>query len=74
MRTISVTTIKEQQVDIDRNSSQVWFDDDAAEGIWKYRFTYGPMANMAKTERGFSIVVFIRWNAHRIWDMEEAEL
>ena len=69
-----VTAIKEQQVDVDRQYIRVWFGDDVAEDIWKCRFTYEPMANMAKTERGFSIVVFIRWNAHRIWDMEEAEL
>ena len=32
------------------------------------------MANMAKTERGILIMVFIRWTAQEIWDMEEAEL
>ena len=30
-RTIVVTAIKEQQVDVDRHSSRVWFGDDVAE-------------------------------------------
>ena len=47
--TIVVTTIKEQQVDVDRQSSRVWFGDDVAEDIRKCRFTYRPMVNMAKT-------------------------
>ena len=29
---------------------------------------------MAKTERGISIMVFIRLTSQEIWDMEEAEL
>ena len=74
VRTIVVTAIKEQQVDVDRQSSQVWFGDNVAEDIWKCRFTYGPMANMAKTEQGISIMVFICWTAQKIWDMEETEL
>ena len=74
LRTIVVTTIKEQKVDFDIQSIPVWFGDDVAEDIWKCRFTYGPMANMEQTERGTSIMVFIRWNAQEIWDMEEAEL
>ena len=41
VRTIVVTSIKEQQVEVDRQSSQVWFGDDVAEDIWKCRFTYG---------------------------------
>ena len=48
MRTIVVTTIKEQHVDVDRKSIRVWFGDDVAEDIWKCRLTYGPMANMEK--------------------------
>ena len=48
LHTIVVTSIQEQQVDVDRHSSQVWFRDDVAEDIWKCRFTYGPMANMEK--------------------------
>ena len=48
VRTILVTAIKEQQVDVDRQSIWVWFGDDVAENIWKYRFTYGLMANMTK--------------------------
>ena len=52
VRTIVITAIKEQQVNVDRQSSRVWFVNDVAEGIRKYRFTYGQMANMAKTERG----------------------
>ena len=74
VRAIVVTAIKEQQVDVDRQSRRVWFGHDVAEDIWKFRFTYGPMANMAKTERGISIMVFIRWTAQEIWDMEETEL
>ena len=54
-----VTAIKKQQVDVDRQSIQVWFGEDFAEDIWKYRFTYGQMENMAKTERGISIMVCI---------------
>ena len=74
MRTIVVTTIKEKQVDVERQSSWVWFGHDVAEDIWKCRFTYGPMANMEKTEQGISIMVLIRWTAHAIWDTEEADL
>ena len=72
-----VTAIKEQQVDIDRQSSRVWFGHDVAEDIWKCRFTYGPMAKMAsmeKTERVILIMVFIRWTSQEIWEMEEVEL
>ena len=60
VRTIVVTAIKEQQVDVDRQSSWVCFGDNVAEDIWNCRFTYRPMANIAKTERGISIMVFIR--------------
>ena len=74
VRTIVITIIKEQQVDVGRQSIRVWFGDDVAEDIWKFRFTYGPMANMAKNERGISIMVFIRWTTREIWEMEEAEL
>ena len=35
----------------------MWFGNDVAEDIWKYRFTYGPMENMEKTERGISIML-----------------
>ena len=68
-----VTAIKEQQVDVDRQSIWVWFGNDVAEDIWKFRFTYEPMANMEKSEQGISIIVFIRWTAQEIWDMEEVE-
>ena len=61
VRTIVFTALKEQKVDPDRQSSRLWFGDDVAEDIWKCRFTYGPMENMAKTERGISIIIFIRW-------------
>ena len=61
VRTIMVTAIKEQQIDIERQSIQLWFGDDMAEDIWKFRFTYRPIANMAITEQGVSIMVFIRW-------------
>ena len=64
----------EQQVDVDRKSSQVWFGDDVTEEIWKWRFIYGPMVNMAKTEWGISIMFFIHWTAQVIWDMKEAGL
>ena len=69
VRTIVVTAIKEQHVDVDRQSSRVWFGDDVVEDLWKCRFTYGQMANMAKTERGILIMVFIHWNAQKfeIW-------
>ena len=53
-----VTVIKEQQVDVGRQSSWVWFGNDVAEDIWKFRFTYGLIVNMAKTERGISIMDF----------------
>ena len=43
VRTIVVTTIKEQQVDVDRQSRQVWFGDNVVENIWKRRLTYVPM-------------------------------
>ena len=33
VRTIVVTAIKEKQVDVDRQSSQVWFGDDVAKYI-----------------------------------------
>ena len=74
VRTIVLTVIKEQQVDVDKQSSRVWFGGDVAEDIWKWRLTYGTMANMEKTERGISIMVFILWTTQEIWDMEEAEL
>ena len=35
VRTIVVTAIKEQQVDVYRQSSRVWFGDDVVEDIWK---------------------------------------
>ena len=73
-RTIVVTPIKEQQVDVERQSSRVWFGYDVAEDICKWRFTYGPMVNISKTKRGILIMVFIRWTAHNILEMEEAEL
>ena len=69
-----VTAITEQKVDIDRQSILVWFGDDVAEDIWKCRFIYIRMANMAKTELGISIMVFIRCTTQEVWDMEEAEL
>ena len=72
--TILVATIKDQQVGVERKSSRVWFGENVAEDIWKNRFTYGPIANMSKTEQGISIMVFIRWNAQEIWEMEEAGL
>ena len=74
VRTIVVPTIKEQQVDVDRQSIRVWFGDDVVKDIWKYRFTYGPIANMENYEWGISITFFIRWTVQDIWDMEEAEL
>ena len=63
----------EQQVDVDRQSSRVWFGYNVAEYICKCRDTYGPTANMAKNERGILILVFIRWTTQEIWDMEEDE-
>ena len=66
-----VTTIKEEQVDVDRESIRVWFGNAVAEDIWKCRFAYRPMANMAKNEQGLSIMVFIRWTAQEIWEMVE---
>ena len=39
VRTIVITTIKEQQVNVDRQSIRVWFVEDFAEDIWKYIFT-----------------------------------
>ena len=68
------TTIKEQHVDVDRQSIQVWFGDNVAGDIWKCRFTNRTMENMGKSERGILIMVFIRWTTQEIWDMEEAEL
>ena len=67
MRTIVVTAIKEQHIDIARNSIRVWFGDDVAEDIWKLILTYGPMANMEKTELGISTMVFILWTTQEIW-------
>ena len=32
------------------------------------------MANMAKTEQGILIMLFIRWTVQEIWYIEEAEL
>ena len=49
----------------------MWFGDYVAKDIWKCRFDYRPMANIAKTEHGISIMVFIRWNSQEIWDMED---
>ena len=72
VHTIVVTGIKEQQIDVDRYSSRVWFGKNVTEDIYKCRFTYRPMAKMARTERGISIMIFICWNTQEIWDMEEA--
>ena len=74
VRTIVVTESKEQQVYVDRQSIRVWFGEDVAEDFWRCRFTYEPMASMAKTERGISIIVFICWTAQEIWKTEESEL
>ena len=48
VRTIVVTAIKKQQVDVFRQSRRVWFGDDVTEDIWKCRFTYRQMANIEK--------------------------
>ena len=48
MSTIVVNVIKEHKIYINRQSSRIWFGRNNAEYIWKYRFTYGPMANMEK--------------------------
>ena len=61
VRTIVITAIMEQQIDVDRHSSQVWFVDNVAEDIWKYRFTYRPMKNTENIERGISIMIFTYW-------------
>ena len=71
VRNIVVAAIKEQHVDANRQYIRVWLGDNFTEDIWKFRFNYGQMANMAKTERGISIMVFIHWIAQEIWDMEE---
>ena len=55
VHTIVVTAIKEQQADVYRQSSRVWFGNNVVEDIYKCRFSYGPMVNMAKTEQGISI-------------------
>ena len=68
-----VTTTKEQQVDVERQSIWVWFVEYAAKEIWKCRLTYRLMANMEETERGISIMVFICWTAQETWYTEEAE-
>ena len=67
VRIIVVTTIKEQEVDVAIQSSRVWFGDDVAEDICKCRITHELMSNMSKTERGISVMVFIRWTAQEIW-------
>ena len=54
-RTIVVTVIKEQQVDVDKQSSRVWFGDDVPEDIWKCRFTYGPMSNRQKLSGSYQL-------------------
>ena len=69
VRTIVVTAIKEQKIDVDRQSSSVWYGNNVAEEIYKFRFTYIPMENIAKTERGVLIVVFVHCTAQEIWDM-----
>ena len=51
VRTIVVTAIKEQQIDVDRKFSRVCFGDVVVEDIWKCRFTDGIMLNMKETER-----------------------
>ena len=66
VRTIVVTAIKEQKIDVDRQSSSVWYGNNVAEEIYKFRFTYIPMENIAKTERGIQIMVFINWKSQEI--------
>ena len=63
VRTIVVTAIKEQQIDVNIQSIQVWFGDDVTEDILECRFTYRPMANMAKTEHGILFIVYIHFTA-----------
>ena len=71
VRTIVLNAIKEQQVDVDKQYIWVWFGNNIVEDNWKCRFTYKPMANIAKTERRISIMVFIHWTAQEILDMKE---
>ena len=67
VRTIVVIAIKEQQIDVDRQSSRVRFGNDIVEDILKCRFTYEPMSNIAKTERGISIMVLSNEPHKKFW-------
>ena len=40
-----------KKIDVDRQSSWMWFGEDVMEDIWKCRFTYALMENMEKPSR-----------------------
>ena len=67
VRTIVGTVIKEQQFDVERSYIRVWFGTNVTDYIWKCRFTYGTIQNMAKTERAILIMVLIHYTAKEIW-------
>ena len=73
VRTLVIDAIRAEQIDIDKHTSRVWFGEDIAEDIMKVRFSHGSIANVAKTDRGISVMTFIRWTAQEIYDMEEEE-
>jgi hypothetical protein len=73
VRTVVLDAILAEQVDIDRQTGRVWFGEDIAEDLMKVKFAHGTIANVAKTDRGISVMTFIRWNAQEIYDMEEEE-
>ena len=71
--TLVIDAIRAKQVDIDKHTSRVWFGEDIAEDIMKVGFAHGSIANVAKPDRGISVMIFIRWTAQEIYDMEEEE-
>ena len=73
VRTVVLDAIRAEQVDIDRQTGRVWFGEDISEDIMKVKFAHGRIANVAKTDRGISVMAFIRWNAQEIYDMEDKE-
>ena len=68
--TIVVTAIKEEQIEVNRQSIRVWFGNGVAEDIFKCRSTYGPMSDILKTNQGISFMVLIHCITQEIWIME----
>ena len=73
-RVIILAAVKAQQTNIDAQSNRVWFGEDTADDIRAAKFAHSPVANAARTEKGLSVMLFIRRTAKQISEYEEEEL